>query len=232
MAVVDERVGEVHRGRLDLAVQQQVRVADEELLQGVVAGDEDPQALALTATSPAPLLPEAGHGARVADGDGRVEGADVDAQLERGGADHGQELPAEQLGLDSAALLGRVSGPVGGQALGQRLVGLAQAVGGELVYDLGRPPRLREADGAHLVFHQFRQQLGRLCGGAAADVQVVLHQRRLPEHDLAGANRSPVAADVGDVHPREVHGMLPGIADGGRSQDEAGFRIVQGSHTA
>ena len=55
----------------------------------------------------------------IAHGDGGVEGPDVDAQLERAGADHGQELPAEQLGLDAAALLGRVAGPVGGEALGE-----------------------------------------------------------------------------------------------------------------
>ena len=105
VAQVDERVGEVDGGRLHLPLQQLVGVVDEELLQSVVAGDEDAQALALAPAGPAPLLPQAGHGARVADGDGRVEGADVDAQLQRAGADHRQKLPAEQLGLDAAALL-------------------------------------------------------------------------------------------------------------------------------
>ncbi len=100
--------------------EQLVGVLDEELLEGVVAGDEDAQALALAPAGAAPLLPQAGHGARIAHGDGGVEGADVDAQLERAGADHGQQLPAEEHGLDAAALLGRVAGPVGGEALGER----------------------------------------------------------------------------------------------------------------
>jgi len=57
MAGVDERVREVDGGRLDLAGQQLVGVFDEELLQGVVAGHEDGQALALTPAGAAPLLP-------------------------------------------------------------------------------------------------------------------------------------------------------------------------------
>ena len=88
---MDERVGEVHRGGLHLALQEHVGVVDEELLEGVVAGDEDAQALALSPAGAAPLLPQAGHRAGIADRDGRIEGADVDAQLEGAGADHRQE---------------------------------------------------------------------------------------------------------------------------------------------
>ena len=64
MAAVDERVGEVDGGGLDLALQQLVGVLHEELLERVVAGDEDGQALALAAAGPAPLLPQAGHRCR------------------------------------------------------------------------------------------------------------------------------------------------------------------------
>ena len=187
VAGVDEGVGEVDGGRLHLSPQELVGVLDEELLQGVVAGDEDPQALALAPAGPAPLLPEAGHGPRVAHGDGGVEGADVDAQLERAGADHGQELAAEQHALDAPALLGRVAGAIGRQLLGQTGVGLLEPVDRLLVDELGAAAGLGEADGADPVTDEFAQQFGGLAVGAAPEIQLFLHQGRLPEHDLAGA---------------------------------------------
>jgi hypothetical protein len=59
MTGVDEGVREVDGSRLDLPTQELIGVLDEELLESVVAGDEDPQALALTSAGPAPLLPQA-----------------------------------------------------------------------------------------------------------------------------------------------------------------------------
>ena len=51
--------------------------------------------------------------------DGGVERADVDAELERVGRDDGEQLAVDQPALELAALLRRVAGAVGRDALGQ-----------------------------------------------------------------------------------------------------------------
>ena len=113
----------------------------------------------LPAAGPAPLLPQAGHRARVAHRDRRVERADVDAELERAGADHGEQLAAEQQRLDGAALLGRVSGSVRGELVGQMRVGLLETVGRLLVDELGASSGLGEADGADAAADELGQQI-------------------------------------------------------------------------
>ena len=74
----------VEDGRLDRAVQEFVGVAAEVLVECVLAGDVDGQART-GAAGPAPHLPEAGDSAREGHADGRVELADVNAELERVG---------------------------------------------------------------------------------------------------------------------------------------------------
>ncbi len=77
--------------RLDRAVDELVGVAAEELVEGVLAGDVDGEAAA-AAPGPPPHLAQAGDGAGEGDADRRVELADVDAELERVGRDHRQQL--------------------------------------------------------------------------------------------------------------------------------------------
>ena len=52
--------------------------------------------------------------------------------------DDGQQFPAEERSLDAAALLRRVAGPVGREALGQRRSASLEPVDGQLVDELGR----------------------------------------------------------------------------------------------
>ena len=138
-----------------------------------------------------------------------------------------KKLPAEELRLDAPALFGSVARAIRGETVSQTAVDLPEPVRGQLIDELGGPPGFGEADRADLIAHELGQQIGRLGGGTAANVELVLHEGRLPEDDLAGAHRSTVAADVRRLHPGQVGGVLARVADGGRGQDEARLRSVE-----
>ena len=108
--------------RLDRPPDELLRVAAEELVERVAAGDVDREAAPLPPRPP-PHLPQAGDRAGEGDADRRVELADVDPQLERVGGDHRQQLARRQPRLDLAPLLRRVAAAVGGDPL--RQLGLA-----------------------------------------------------------------------------------------------------------
>ena len=108
----DLLAGVVEDRRLDRAADELVGVAAEELVERVLAGDVDRQAAA-AAPRPAPHLAQAGDGAGEGDADRRVELADVDAELERVGGDHREQLAGREPGLDLAPLLRRVAAAVG-----------------------------------------------------------------------------------------------------------------------
>ena len=114
----DLLVGVVEDRRLDRPLEELLRVAAEELVERVLAGDVDGEP-APAPPRPAPHLPQAGDGAGEGDADRRVELADVDPQLERVGRDHRQQLAARQPRLDLAPLLRRVAAAVGGDPLRQ-----------------------------------------------------------------------------------------------------------------
>ncbi len=74
-------------GRLE----ELLRVAREELVERVLAGDVDGQAAAAAAGA-SPHLAQAGDGAGEGDADRGVELADVDPELERVGRDDAEQL--------------------------------------------------------------------------------------------------------------------------------------------
>ena len=104
--------------RLDRAVEELVGMAAEELVERVLAGHVERQPAAAAAGA-APHLAQRGDGARERHADRRVERADVDAELERVGGHHAEQLALEQLVLELAPLLRRVAGAVGGDPVGQ-----------------------------------------------------------------------------------------------------------------
>ena len=117
-ARLDPLVLVVEDRRLDRALEELVRVAAEELVEGVVAGDVERDPLAAPPGA-APHLPQAGDRAREGDADRGVELADVDPELERVGGDHREQLAGGEPRLDLAALLRRVAGAVGRDPLGE-----------------------------------------------------------------------------------------------------------------
>jgi hypothetical protein len=81
MPVEEARIRVVENRRLDAAGHQRFRVPHEELIECVLARDEDSQALRSPAGS-SPLLPETCHGAGEADRERAVQKPDVDPELE------------------------------------------------------------------------------------------------------------------------------------------------------
>ena len=104
--------------RLDRTAQELLRVAGEELVERVLAGDVDGEAAAAAAGA-TPHLAQARDGAGEGDADRGVELADVDPELERVGRDHAQQLAGDESMFDLMALLGGVAASVGGDPLGQ-----------------------------------------------------------------------------------------------------------------
>ena len=93
--VEDARVRVVEDRRLDPAGEQRVGLAREELVERVVARDEDREPAPAPAR-PSPLLAERRDRAREADGDRAVEEADVDPELERVRRGHSEQVALDQ----------------------------------------------------------------------------------------------------------------------------------------
>ncbi|SLH62247.1 Uncharacterised protein [Mycobacteroides abscessus subsp. abscessus] len=119
-------VGGVGDGGLDGLVQQRVGVMDEVRVEGVVGGHEQHQRPLATPARAARLLPERGHGAGETRDDNGVQARDVDAQFQRVGRRRAEQPAVGQRRLEFAPVLGQVAGSVGGHALGQPWIDLAQ----------------------------------------------------------------------------------------------------------
>ncbi len=120
-----QQVGEVYLlglvvedRRFHRTLEKVVRVASEELVECVLARHVESEAPALAPGAP-PHLTQAGNRAGEGHDERRVERTDVDAELERVGADHRRELAGGQSSLDLPPLRRRVAGTVGGDGVGE-----------------------------------------------------------------------------------------------------------------
>src|SRR5436309_7406415 len=134
----------VENRRLDAPLQQRFWLADEVLVECVLARDEHRQAVS-PAPRTSPLLPQRRHGSRKPDRDRAVEQTDVDAQLEGVRRGDAEQFALHESSLDVATLCGRVAGAIGSEPLGGFGV---DSLYREPVNQLRRLPTLREADGA------------------------------------------------------------------------------------
>ncbi len=197
--VQDPRVGVVEDGCLDPPAQKRLRLAHEELVECVLARDEHREPVAPPAGS-APLLAEARHGAREADGDCAVEEADVDAELERVGRRDAEQLAGDQPPLDLAPLGGRVPRPVGGETSGRLGV---EPLGREAVDQLGGLAALGEADRSQAARDELGEQPRALAERARPQLQRLVQQRRVPERDRSGRPRCGIVLDDGRLVAEE-----------------------------
>ena len=156
MTVEHTRVGVVEDRRLHPAAEERLRFTHEVLVERVLARDQDRQPVA-AASGAAPLLAEARDRAREPRRDHAVEQADVDAELERVGRRHAEQLAGGQPLLDAPSLRWRIPRPVRGEPVA--VLG-AEPVRGELVDQLGRLPALREAERAQPALDQGGHQAG------------------------------------------------------------------------
>ena len=195
---VDQRRLVVEDRRLDGPVEELVGVPAEELVQRVLARHVHREAAPAPARAP-PHLAQRRDGAGEGDDERAVELADVDAELERVGRDHGAQLPVHQPPLELAPLLGRVAGAVGSHELRQLGVLGGEVVVHEPAQHLDALARLHEADHPRALAHEPRQQLGRLAEGRAPLPERLVGERRVPDRDLALRRGRAVAVDQGEV---------------------------------
>ena len=124
MAVQDSRICAVEDGRLDPALEQGFGLSHEELVERVLARDENRETGSLS-PGPSPALPEARDRPWEADRQGAIQRPYVDAELERVRRCHTEELALHEPSLDLPPLGRRVTGAVGREAL-RRALGRAR----------------------------------------------------------------------------------------------------------
>jgi hypothetical protein len=117
MLTRDERVPGIEYRPFELPAEEQLGMMDDVLVEGVRHRDEHDRAVASPPSDPSDPLPGRDQGTGVSDKDAEIEAPDVDAQLERAGREHREQFTAEEPSLDPTALLGEVSGAVGGDAI-------------------------------------------------------------------------------------------------------------------
>ena len=222
MAVEHSRVGVVEDRRLHPPAEQRLRLAHEVLVERVLARDQDRQAVSAP-SGPAPLLAEARHGAGEAGRDHAVEQPDVDAELERVGRGHPEQLAGGQPLLDVPPLCRRVPGPVRREPVA---VLRAEPVDGEPVDQLCRLPALREAERPQPTLDERCHQTRRLSERACADAELLVEELGVPERDRPLRARRGVVADHGDVDAEQRAREPFGVRDRRGGEQELGLGAV------
>ena len=206
---------------LDRPVEELVRVTAEELVERVLARHVHGEPRR-AAAGPAPHLAQARHGPGERHADRGVEVADVDAELERVGGHHGQELALGQAALELATLGGRVAGAVGHDPLRQVAApGGLQALRGEALDQLHAAARLHEADRPHVLLDQVGEQARCLRQRRSAAAERLVHERRVPHRDPPLGPRRAVAVHEREVEPGQALGELERVCDRRAREHEA-----------
>ena len=228
MRCADVRIVQVDHRLLDHAAQEPLGLAHEVLVECVLAGDEHGPAVSPPPRA-APPLPEAGDRTGEAGHEGDVEFADVDAELEGAGRDHGVELVLEEPALDVAALLRRVAGAVGLNAVGGPGVALVEAAADGAEDELRRLAGRREGDHARAGQHGLAGHVGRFCERAAAGALVGVFERRVPEDDGALVARGAVVFHSRERQADQPLGESLGLGDRRRGEHEPRRGAVGGA---
>ena len=214
--VQDARVRVVEDRCLDGAGEERLGIAHEELVERVLARDEDGDAVS-AAPRAAPLLAQRRDRAGERDRDRAVERADVDPELERVGRGDAEQLAGHQPPLDLAPLRGRVAGAVGREPLrGLRV----HALDGEAVDQLDRLAALREADRAQAALREAGEQPRRLAERARPQPELGIGERRVPERDRPLRPRRRIALDHRRRLAEQRRRELTGVRDRRRREHE------------
>ena len=222
---VNERV-------LQRAAKQLPRVTHEILIQGIVQADEHGQRGPFAAAGAAGLLPEAGHRARIAHQQSGVQMAHVNAQLQRRGGGHRQQVAAEKFLLDLPPLPRQIAGAVGLDPTNQLRRGLLQRFSGVAQDQLGHAAGAGETDAAHALLHQFHEERCGLGVGAAAGRARPIHEGRIPEREVPRAVGRAIVIHHRGLQPREQAEVLGRVGDSGRGGDELRLAAVEGADAA
>ena len=219
------RVDERPLGRL---AEEVVRVVDDVLVEGAGRGHEDHQALAAPPPGAPGLLPGAGNGTGIAAEHASVELADVDAQFQRVGGNHGEDVSRAQFAFDLAPLRGQVAAAIAAHA-----AGVAERVAHH-VLQIAHQHFHGEAgagknDGLHPGAQKPGGDVARFRDGAGADAELAVDDRRIVKDHVALARGRAVFVDKAHGAANHRFGEFAGVGDGGRAADKRGMGAVEGA---
>jgi hypothetical protein len=229
MAVEDTRILVVEDCRLDSALEERLWLAHEVLVERVLARDEDCEAVP-TPAGASPLLPQACDRSGETERDRAVEQADVDAELERVGRAHTEQVAVHEPPLEFAALSRRVASAVRSEP--SRQGGVVEPLGGESMDELRCPAALGEADSSQPARDEIRHHPRRLPERARPEAELLVGERRVPERDRALGARGAVVVDDGRFDARERLHELTGVRDRRRREQQLRLGAVHGREPA
>ena len=224
----DVQVVGVDEAVLGRRVEQVLGMGRQELVDRCRRADERRQARPAATAGATHLLPGRGDRARVADADRGVEGADVDAELERIRGDHAAHATVPQAGLDRVPLVRQVAAAIAADRVRMARRGserLAQVAGEHL----DRGPRPGEGDRLDATADEpLRQPLRRQERGAA-DPELLVGDRRVDDEDVPAAGWRAVVVDQLDRRLEHALRQLGGVGDRGAGADEDRVGAVVGA---
>ena len=177
------------------------------------------------------LLAGRRDGAGVAYQDRRIECADVDAQFQRVGGDDDACLAVAQVAFDGTAFLGQIAAAVALDGVWGKAGAdgpLAQFAQQHFHSHTGAG----KEDRLHAGLEQLQRQFDGLAGGAGAQAEIGVEQRRVVEDDVALAVGRAILFHSGDWILPHRFSQLTGIGDGRRRRDELRLRAVEARHAA
>ena len=170
-------------------------MCNDKLIQRRRIGDHDDQARAFAPAGTASLLPCGSDRAGITAHHARLEGTDIDAQLEGVGGDDGIYGAVSQTVFDFTAFSGKISAPVTANASA-----LAQGIGNQffqlLSKDLDLDPALGKDDRLDTVADQHGGNHARFTESAFSDPQLPVDYRRIIKDKVAFACRRAVTVDL------------------------------------
>ena len=153
------------------------------LVQRAVVGHHQRHGLVVAPPGAARLLPDGGNRARVAGDNGRIQLANVDAQLQGVGGHHAANLPGAQAVFDLAALQGQVAAAIAGD--GERLAALVNDVVAQVgQQQFHRLPGAGKNDGLDVRGEEGAGSIPRGQNGATAQPQRLVDDGRVVEDEL------------------------------------------------
>ena len=171
------------------------------------------------------LLPQGRDGPRVPGEHGRVQRADVHAELERVRRHHAEHVTRAQALLDRAAPRREVSAAVAADDPG--VAGAILEPGADRGQQhLRRQPALREHDRGDLLAQEPERQPRRLAEIRRADAELGVDDRRVVAEERLLPARRAALGDLVHGLAAEPFGQLARIGDRGRRHDESRRRAI------
>ncbi len=212
----DVQVLRIEACLLRAGLEEQVGVGGHVLVDRIAGRHEDGRARLEASAGPPDALPGGGDGTRVAGQHGRVEPADVEAQLEGVRAHHAEHLAAAQSALDGPPLGRQIAAPIATHPA-DRAAAFLERIPEPGQHELHGVSGAAEDDGLAIGAQEAQGAPLGEPQRTGADAQPGVDDRRVEDEDALLAGRRAVAVDEGGSTAGERRRQLLRIADGRRA---------------